>query len=344
MKKLLLLIALTAGLNPALISSAAAATYGGSATGASVTVTATGTTIRAATGSLSISGGMGEASLLVGDIPSSATAGVVTLTASALHSAVVGTGGNDRAEASMGAIGLTVSSNQITADFIMARSTASCGPTVTGSSQLANLVINGQAITVTGAANQTVTLPNGSAIINEQTSTINGTAGELTVNALHVLTHDTITGQPIADVTLATADAKIDCQGGASSTGEFVTGGGWITSQDGLGKATFGFVAGPDNQGGFRGHLVLKDHSTGATVQGNVILDFTACNADSPRVSEFFGNDTNGQSFDVKADDNGEPGTSDTFSISGTDQNGLGYINMGTLMGGNVQAHGFSCP
>jgi hypothetical protein len=325
-------------------SHAAAATYGGSATGATVTVTATGTTIRAATGSLSISGGMGEASLMVGDIPSSATGGVVTLAASALHSAAVGTGGNDRAEASMGAVGLTVSSNQITADFIMARSTASCGPTVSGSSQLANLVINGQSITVTGSANQTVTLPNGTAVINEQISTINGTAGELTVNALHVQTHDTITGQPLADVTLSQADAKIDCQGGSSSTGEFVTGGGWITSADAVNKATFGFVAGPDNQGGFRGHLVLKDHGTGQTIEGHVILSFTACNADSPSVSEFNGTDTHTSNFDVKADDNGEPGSSDTFQITGTDQNGMTYINAGTLLGGNVQAHGFSCP
>jgi len=206
-------------------------------------------------------------------------------------------------------------------------------------------VINGQAITVTGAANQTVALPNGSAIINEQTSTIVGTAGELVVNALRVLTHDTIAGQPIADVALATADARIDCQGGSASSGDFVTGGGWIVSEDGLGKATFGFVAGPDNLGGFRGHLVLKDHSTGSTIQSNVIFSFTECNADTPSVSEFMGNDTNNQTFDAKAGDNGGPGTSDTFSINATDQNGAPYMNgPRQLGGGNIQAHGFTCP
>ena len=63
-KKLLLLMTLTAGLSLALISSAGAATYGGSATGAEVTVPATGTTIRAATGSLSISGGGAVGELL----------------------------------------------------------------------------------------------------------------------------------------------------------------------------------------------------------------------------------------------------------------------------------------
>jgi hypothetical protein len=154
------------------VSSAAAATYRGRCHGAEVTVTATGTTVRAATGTLSISGGMADAALSVGTIPSSATGGAVSLAASALHSAVVGTGGTTRAESSMGAVGLTVSGNQITSDFLMARSTASCGPSVAGGAELANLVINSQAITVTGSANQTVSLPNGTVIINAQVPTI----------------------------------------------------------------------------------------------------------------------------------------------------------------------------
>jgi hypothetical protein len=94
------------------VSSAAAATYRGRCHGAEVTVTATGTTVRAATGTLSISGGMADAALSVGTIPSSATGGAVSLAASALHSAVVGTGGTTRAESSMGAVGLTVSGSQ----------------------------------------------------------------------------------------------------------------------------------------------------------------------------------------------------------------------------------------
>src|SRR2546429_4493642 len=255
MKNLVLLATLTAGLNLALMSSANGATYGGDATGAVVTVTATGTTIRAATNSLSISGGEADAALSVGDIPGSATGGVVTLAASAMHSAVVGSGPTTRAEGSMGAVGLTVSGNQISSDFLMARSTASCGPSVAGSSELVNLVVNGRSITVTGAPNQTVALPNGSAIINEQVQTVGGTAGELAVNALHVMTQDTITGQPIADVALASAESRIDCAGGWSAGENWVTGGGWIPGNAG-GKATFGFVAGPGGQP-MRGHLTL---------------------------------------------------------------------------------------
>src|SRR2546422_9035732 len=113
MKKLVLLTTVTAGLNLALMSAANGATYGGDATGAVVTVTATGTMIRAATNSLSISGGEADAALSVGDIPGSATGGVVTLAASAMSSVVVGTGADTRAHAAMGAVGLTGSGNQI---------------------------------------------------------------------------------------------------------------------------------------------------------------------------------------------------------------------------------------
>ena len=339
MKNLVLLTTVTAGLNLALMSSANGATYGGDATGAVVTVTATGTTIRAATGTLSISGGEADSALSVGDIPGSATGGAVALAASALSSVVIGTGADTRAHAAMGAVGLTVSGNQISSDFLMARSTASCGPTVGGSSELVNLVINGQPITVTGAANQTVTLSNGSVVINEQVPTVGGTSGELIVNALHVLTHDTITGQPIADVALGNVDAKIDCAAGSSPGEDWVSGGGWIPGNAG-GMATFGFVAGPGGSPN-RGHLTLKDNSAGQTVHGTVITSFTECSIGQ---SEFVGTDTNSNQFGVQAADHGDPGTGDTFQISGTDQNGLPYGNGPKFLGGgNIQTHGYSC-
>src|SRR5438093_296608 len=126
-------------------------------------------------------------------------------------------------EASMANANLTISGNQISADFLMARSAASCGPgpSVAGSSQLQNLVINGQTITVTGAPNQTVQLPNGTATINEQSSSVVGSSGALAVIALHVTTRDPLTGQQLADAMLATVDAQIDCQAGSGPAGEF---------------------------------------------------------------------------------------------------------------------------
>jgi hypothetical protein len=341
MKKLVLLTTLTAGFNLALIGSANSATYAGEATGASVTVSATGTTIRAASGSLSISGGEADAALSVGDIPSSATAGVVSLAASALSSVVIGTGPDTRAHAAMGAVGLTVSGNQITSDFLMARSRASCGPTVAGSSELVSLVINGQPITVTGAPNQTVALSNGSVTINEQVQTIGATSGELTVKALHVITNDAVTGQPVADVALGTAIARIDCVDGWQPGQDWVSGGGWVQGQGGPGtKATFGFVAGPGGDS-TRGHLTLKDQS-GATIHGTVITSFTECTTGQ---SNFAGTDTNNQTFQVTTQDVAEPGAGrDQFHIDGTDQNGMPYSNVITVIGGgNVQTHGFTC-
>src|SRR2546426_6090920 len=48
-----------------------------------------------------------------------------------------------------------------------------------------------------------------------------------------VLTQDTITGQPIADVALASADFKIDCAAGSPPGENWVSGSGWITGANG---------------------------------------------------------------------------------------------------------------
>src|SRR3989441_5129278 len=194
MKNSLRVATLTAVLSLALTSSAAALTYGGSATGAQVTVPTTGTIIRAASGTLSMSGGGADAALLVGDIPGDLTAGAVSLSAGTLHSSIVGLDAT-RAEASMANVSLTVSGNQITADFLMARSTASCGPAVAGSSALGNLVINGQTITVEGDPNHSVAFPHGSAFIYEQVPVVVAASGVVTVKAVDVAAHDGNTGR-----------------------------------------------------------------------------------------------------------------------------------------------------
>src|SRR5437660_1040169 len=258
LKKSLAIGTLAAAASFLAISSAEAITYGGSATGAEVTVSATNTTIRAATGTLSISGGGAEASLLVGDIPGSVTGGAVALAAGVMHSSIVGLDAA-RAEASMANVTLTISNNQITSDFIMARGTASCGPAVSGDSVLTNLVINGQAITVTGNPNQTVSLPNGTAVINQQTSSILGTSAAINVYALHVTTTDPITGAPVAEAVLAAAQPQIDCQPGSPASGGFGTGGGWVLSNNFSDKANFGVVGGVQPNDSFRGHLVFDD-------------------------------------------------------------------------------------
>src|SRR5713101_6585390 len=72
--------------------------------------------------------------------------------------------------------------------------------TGSGISTLSNLAINGTPIAVTGDPNQTIWVPGGQVIINEQTISPTGTA---VVNALHVA----ITG--VADVVIASATAGI---------------------------------------------------------------------------------------------------------------------------------------
>jgi hypothetical protein len=322
-----------------LAPAADAQTYGGSATGAAVTVPATGTVIRAASGTISISGGGAEASLPVGDIPGSATGGVVSLAAGTVHSAIVGIDAT-RGEASMGNVALTVSGNQISTDFLMARAAASCGPAAAASSELGSLVINGQAITVTGAANQTVALPNGTAIINKQTSTLNGTSAELVVDALYITTQDNITHQQLAEVVLATADSKIDCAGGAQANASFGTGGGWIPGADG-GHATFGVVGGSDD-GTPKSHVEFHDQNGHRMHSTTEFVDNS-----EPCVTTIFGSaDITIQgvqstgSYNIRIEDHGEPGKNRDFL---TISFGVDYVNQGYLGGGNIQKHHETC-
>ena len=318
----------------------AVTTFGGEATGVWVFVPATGLIIKVTTGQIPPSGGEVEASLLSGDIPSGATGGAVALSTGTLHSVGVGLDNTD-AIASQANTNLTVSGNGITADFITAWSNASCtpDPVVVGGVTLENLVINGQPIFVTGTPNQTVSLPNGTAVINEQTSSIVGSTGELSVTALHVTTHDTLTGQTLAEVKLAIGDARIDCAPGSPPTGAATSGGGWITVSTG-GKGTFGMIGGTQPDGGTMGHFVYINHDRGLAVQSTSVSTF---NAGCTSFLSGSGTSSSGPvDFSVQVTDNGEPGSADTISItiSGSDTDNQG----GTLMGGNIKVHRPHCP
>ena len=238
----------------------------------------------------------------------------------------------------MANVTLNISNNQITSDFIMARGTASCGPAVSGDSTLTNLVINGQAITVTGSPNQTVSLPNGTVIINQQTSANLGTSAAINVYAFHVSTFDPVTGQPLAEAVLAAAQPQIDCQGGPQQG--FGTGGGWVVGDSG-GKATFGVVGGVEPDGSCRGHLVFDDHSVGFKVNSTTITgvnNTVACQTTISGMGEV--NGTPGMSFMVTIVDSGEPGSgNDSFSIET-----MTYSNSRILSGGNIQKHHETCP
>jgi hypothetical protein len=352
MNRLRSLSTLAVVLSLTLISSASSPSFGGRATAVQVLVPATGTTITLAdSGPLPASGGGIGAALLSGSVPGGQTGGLVSLAAGTLHSAVVGLVGTD-AEASLANVSLTISGNGITVDFLMARSTAGCGagPAVTGSSQLSNLVINGQMIAVTGAANQTVALPNGTAIINEQLPSVAGGSGQLTVNALHVATRDALTGQPLADVVLASADAEIQCLTGSalstqsawaqSTASGFASGGGWIPTPGG--KATFGLVAGVQQDSTVTGHIVYVDHGAADfSMESTAITAFTAtaCTATfKGNGTATSGGMTGDVMFQVTVQDNGEPGRNDNFTIQVS--GAFTYSASGTLAGGNLEVDG----
>ena len=153
----------------------------------------TTTTTLSDTGTLSGTDDARQASLFSGNIPS-------LLTVDVLHATTIGYPDEVDSEASLGDLALTVGGNGISADFAMARALAVLGAPGSGSSSIANLSINGVPFVVTGDANQTISIPGGQVVVNEQQTDPSGT---ITVNALHV----TVSG--IADVVISSAKAGI---------------------------------------------------------------------------------------------------------------------------------------
>jgi len=167
------------------------ATFSGSAQAIQASVFGT-TTALAATGTLGGSSDARQASAATANVPS-------LLSGEALHAVTIGWPDQVASEASIGSLGFTVAGTNVSADLVMARALAVTNAAGSGSSDVENLVINGAFITVTGAPNQTISIPGGQVTINEQKTSPGGT----TVNALHIV----VTG--VADVVMASATAGI---------------------------------------------------------------------------------------------------------------------------------------
>jgi hypothetical protein len=103
-------------------------------------------------------------------------------------------------EASLAALDLNVAGVNIAADFVMARALAVFGASEVGMTNIDNLSINGVPISVTGDPNQTIGVPGGVVVINEQHDSPDGAT---VVNALHAI----ISG--VADVVVASATAGV---------------------------------------------------------------------------------------------------------------------------------------
>jgi len=312
-----------------------ATTYSGRATVVQATLLGLPTMTLVDAGPLPSSGGAEHASLVNGSVPG-------LLTVEVLHAATVGQGNASRSEASVAELALTVGGNNISAGFLEARATAMCtdaGATASGSADIAALSVNGQSITISGAPNQTVDLPNVRVIINEQSSG----PGDITVNALHVMA----TG--VVDVVISSAHADISCEPTpppppppGCTPADFVTGGGWITGTPSGAKANFG-VGGGIRQGAFWGHLSYIDHdANGPQVKGTGVTDYTG-DAMIPTMRHIKGTaEVNGQSgftYQVDVTDKGEPGRDDDFTIHLSND----YVASGRLSGGNIQLHVPSC-
>jgi hypothetical protein len=291
-------------------------------------------------GPLSESGGAQDYSLL--SVSPSQTGGL--LSAEVVDAEVVGQGNSSSAEASVASVSLTVGKNSIQADLLRSQAKATCDGSRTararGSSELAGLVINGQAITASGQPNQTVNLPALRVVINEQSGSASGSQAGITVNALHVTAFDPLSGQVLADVVISSAHADISCAACTPPVGDFVTGGGWITTPSGA-RANFG-VGGGIKNAGFWGHLTYIDHgSNGFKVKGTGVTSYQVTGPISRRIkgtAEIDG--VGGYFYTVDVTDAGEPGRNDTFTITLSNR----YYASGNLAGGNIQLHGEPSP
>ena len=309
---------------PAQSASANNTTFSGEATVVQATVLGLPPIVLSDTGALDSTGGAREASLLDASVPG-------LLTAEVLHASTVGQGQRSSSEASVANVTLTVGGNTISAGLLRARATAECHngtASVSGSSEIVDLVVNGQAVVVSGQPNQTISLPVGRVIINEQQSSVSGNTGDITVNALHVMVDG------VADVIISSAHADITCGGPVCPGGDFVTGGGWITGTPSGAKGTFG-VAGGIKNGALWGHLTYIDHGTNMKVKGTGVTAYTVTGPTTRHIEGTAEIDGRSGSYQVDVSDNGEPGRKDTFSIMLSN----GYSASGLLIGGNIQLH-----
>jgi hypothetical protein len=152
----------------------------------------TTTTALADTGTLSGATDARNASQLTGNIPS-------LLIGEALHATTIGWPDQVASEASLAGLALSVAGTGIGADFVKAEALAILNGGSFGTAYIDNLTINGVRVPVSGTPNQTISVPGGQVVINEQQSSASG----IVVNALHVIVNG------VADVVIGSASAGI---------------------------------------------------------------------------------------------------------------------------------------
>ena len=187
-------------------AASAAGDVAGQAYGASVK-TATATLDESPLASLPAGGGMGDAEMAGVDVAS-------TLTANALSSVTTGVIGENAASAQSvaGLSDVNVLNGLVTAKAVVAiASSASNGASASSShagSTIVDLVVNGVSMGVAEPApNTVIDVPGvGSVILNEQMPSGDGIQSSgLTVNMIHVVLKDALTGASTGDIVVGSA-------------------------------------------------------------------------------------------------------------------------------------------
>jgi hypothetical protein len=296
------------------------------------------------TGPLPSSGGFLEVTVTETNVENGA------LTLELGRAAIDGNGPETRAQTSMNNFSLVIQATDGTistlrADFVASEAIASCQPNgnadVSANVRIEGLVLNGRAIKVAKRQqNQEEFFPGGKIIINEQTSSVSGNSGSITVVAIHVIVDGCMNG------VIGSASAGITCNQAPPPPAECgkLTGGGWIVGTPSGAKGTFG-VSGGIRRGAFWGHLNYIDHGTGMHVKSTSVTGFTVDPNDANCRIITYNVTIDGSSgtASVRACDYGEPGSDDIFDITLSN----GYHAGGDLGGdrpggGNIQIH--KCP
>lgn len=310
--------------------SSTATTFSGEAVALDVFVAGVADQQFAHAGPLPPEGGAAGATLIEAHVPGVADA-------TALHAATVAQQDAARSEASLANAGLMVAGNTVTATLLRSQAEARCvngAPQLSGSSEVVGLTINGQPVAVSGQPNQSITVNGLRIVINEQSSTASGNYGEITVTALRV-TLTGLSGETLVDMAVSTSHADIACGQIGPCLGDFVTGGGWITSTPTGAKATFG-IAGGIKQNGLWGHLSYIDHGSGIKVKGVGVTGYEPVDAVTRRITGTCEvNGVTGHGYEAIVSDRGEPGRNDMLSL----RLSTGYSSGGNLRGGNIQLH-----
>ncbi len=196
-------VTLLASLASATFGLAEAGTLSGEATAMQVTVAGPSgptTTGLASTGTLADEADARAAVLATGNIP--AVGGASSLHATTI-SGVVNWAPEDAvaSEASLADLELTVAGHTVSAGFAMARAEAAVGAAASGSSVVEGLAVDGVSIMPSGSANQVVSLPGLTLVLNEEQAT----PGGIRVNALRITSTLDGTSIVVASATAAIA-------------------------------------------------------------------------------------------------------------------------------------------